>query len=188
MPFIFEELSLPGVILIRPRLFTDERGFFMEAYKHSDFARAGIPGYFVQDNHSKSGRGTLRGLHYQKSPAAQGKLVRCLKGSVYDVAADIRRGSPTYGQWIGVELAEGNSHMLYIPPAFAHGFAVLSDTAEVLYKCTAEYSPDHERGIVWNDPDLAIAWPVSSPVLSEKDKRLPSLRNADNNFEYREAE
>jgi dTDP-4-dehydrorhamnose 3,5-epimerase len=118
------------------------------------------------------------------NPHAQGKLVLCMKGTIYDVAVDIRRGSPHYGKWIGAELSEKNRHMLYVPPGFAHGFQVLSDSAEVLYKCTAEYSPSDERGIIWNDPDINVSWPLGNPVLSDKDKRNPSFRNADNNFEY----
>src|SRR5271169_1124185 len=150
MPFTFKRLSLHEVVLITPDIFGDARGFFMEVYKHSDFAREGIPEYFVQDNHSKSAQFVLRGLHYQKDPAAQGKLVRCLKGRIFDVAVDIRKGSPTYGKWTGIELSEDNRQMLYIPPAFAHGFLTLSSTAEMIYKCTKEYSPEHDRGIIWN--------------------------------------
>jgi dTDP-4-dehydrorhamnose 3,5-epimerase len=184
MPFEFRRLEIRDVIVITPRAYKDERGFFMETYKHSDFFRAGITGHFVQDNHSKSEKNVLRGLHYQKNPKAQGKLVRCLKGRIFDVAVDIRKGSPTYGQWVGAELSEENGQMLYIPPAFAHGFVVMSDIAEILYKCTAEYAPEEDRGIIWNDPSLNIAWPVKDPVLSEKDRRLPLLSSADNNFEY----
>jgi dTDP-4-dehydrorhamnose 3,5-epimerase len=184
MPFDFRELALSGVVVVMPRIFADDRGFFMETYKYSDFSAAGITEYFVQDNHSKSSYSVLRGLHFQKSPKAQGKLVRCLRGSIFDVAVDIRKGSPSYGQWVGAELTEANNHMLYIPPAFAHGFVVLSDTAEIIYKCTKEYSPEDDRGIVWNDPDINIDWPVKAPILSEKDKRLPALRDADNNFRY----
>jgi dTDP-4-dehydrorhamnose 3,5-epimerase len=160
----------------------DERGFFFELYKHSDFVRAGITEHLVQDNYSKSGRGVLRGLHYQKNPRAQGKLVLCMKGKIHDVAADIRKGSPHYGTWVGMELSEENRRMLYVPPGFAHGFQVLSESAEVLYKCTDEYSPADDRGIIWNDPDINIAWPLADPVLSGKDKIHPLLRDADNNF------
>ncbi|MDI6703421.1 MAG: dTDP-4-dehydrorhamnose 3,5-epimerase [bacterium] len=184
MPFDFKKLSIPEIILIKPKIFVDERGFFMETYKYSDLAKVGIKENFVQDNHSKSVRSVLRGLHYQKNPRAQGKLVRCLKGKVFDVAVDIRKGSPTYGQWIGVELSEENNHMLYLPPGFAHGFLVLSDVAEIIYKCTEEYSPEDDRGIIWNDPDIKINWPVKDPILSEKDKGYPMLKNADNNFYY----
>jgi dTDP-4-dehydrorhamnose 3,5-epimerase len=182
VPFEFQPLSLPGLTLVRPRVFGDDRGFFLELYKHSDFAVAGITEHLVQDNFSRSTRGVLRGLHYQKTPRAQGKLVMCIRGAIFDVAVDIRSGSPGYGTWEGVELSDQNRHMLYVPPGFAHGFQVLSETAEVLYKCTDEYAPVDDRGIIWNDPDLAIAWPVPDPVLSEKDKVHPRLRSADNNF------
>jgi len=156
----------------------------METYKHSDFASNGIREYFVQDNYSRSSRGVLRGLHYQRNPYAQGKLVQCLKGRIFDVAVDMRKGSPTFGKWAGVELSEENILMLYVPPAFAHGFIVLSETADVLYKCTKEYAPESDRGIIWNDPDINIQWPVKEPILSDKDKRHPLLKDVDNNFEY----
>ena len=184
MPFTFKELSLPGVVLITPQVFCDDRGFFVELYKRSEFSNAGLAEYFVQDNYSRSSQHVLRGLHYQKDPAAQGKLVRCLKGRIFDVGVDIRKGSPTYGQWAGIDLSEENKQMLYIPPAFAHGFIVLSDMAEIMYKCTKEYSPEHDRGIFWNDPDINIDWRVRDPILSEKDKALPLLKDADINFEY----
>ena len=184
MPFEFDKVDIPGPILIRPRIFDDGRGFFIELYKHSDFLKAGITEYLVQDNFSKSSQGVLRGLHYQKAPKAQGKMVMCIRGRIFDVAVDIRKGSPHFGKWVGAELTEGNRHMFYLPPGFAHGFQVLSDTAEVMYKCTDEYSPSDERGITWDDPDIAIAWPLSEPVLSGKDKINPRLRDADNNFEY----
>ncbi|MFO0753897.1 MAG: dTDP-4-dehydrorhamnose 3,5-epimerase [Thermodesulfovibrionales bacterium] len=187
MPFEFMRLALPEVILIAPRLFPDDRGFFMEVYKHSDFLKAGIPEHFVQDNHSQSSLAVLRGLHYQKDPAAQGKLVRCLRGKIYDVAVDIRKGSPRYGKWVSAELSGENNHQLYVPPGFAHGFVVLTHTAEIMYKCTEEYSPENDRGIRWNDPDINVIWPVQEPILSEKDKRHPSLRDADNNFLFRAA-
>lgn len=182
MPFIFERLSISEIILIKPKVFADERGCFIEIYKHSDFSQAGITEYFIQDNLSKSRKNVLRGLHYQKSPAAQGKLIRCIKGRIFDVAVDIRKGSQTYGQWAGIELSEENNHMLYIPPSFAHGFVVLSDEAEVLYKCTQEYSPENDRGVLWNDPAINIRWPVKEPILSEKDRRLSLLKDADNNL------
>lgn len=184
MPFDFRKLSLPEVILVVPRVFRDDRGFFVETYKYSDFAAQGIPEHFVQDNHSKSSCSVLRGLHYQKYPKSQGKLIRCVRGGIFDVAVDIRKGSPSFGKWTGAELTEENNHMLYIPPAFAHGFVVLSDTAEIMYKCTEEYSPADDRGIAWNDPAIAVAWPVKDPILSEKDKMNPLLKDADNNFLY----
>ncbi len=184
MPFIFKKLSIPEVVLIKPKVFRDGRGFFMETYKYSDFARMGIKEYFVQDNYSKSLKGILRGLHFQKNPNAQGKLVLCLKGKIFDAAVDIRKGSPAFGQWVGAELSEENNLILYVPSGFAHGFVVLSETADVIYKCTREYSPEDDRGIIWNDPDINIHWPVKDPVLSEKDKNHPALKDADINFEY----
>jgi len=182
MPFEFNRLDIPEVILVVPKIFGDDRGFFLEFYKHSDFIAGGIPEHFVQDNHSRSVKGVLRGLHYQKEPAAQGKLVRCLNGRIFDVAVDIRKGSRTYGAWVSAELTAENNHMLYVPPGFAHGFQVVSDTAEVLYKCTAEYAPAQDRGIIWNDPSVGIQWPLPDPVLSGKDRVLPLLKDADNNF------
>lgn len=175
-------LEIPEVILIQAKKFSDDRGFFMETYKHTDFANAGITGQFVQDNHSRSVKGVLRGLHYQKNPHAQGKLVHCLQGRIFDVAVDIRKGSATYGRWVGAELSGDNTLMLYVPAGFAHGFLVLSETAEVLYKCTDEYAPEDDRGIRWDDPAIGIHWPVATPVLSEKDKIHPLLKDADNNF------
>ncbi|NWF75705.1 MAG: dTDP-4-dehydrorhamnose 3,5-epimerase [Nitrospirae bacterium] len=183
MPFIFKKLEIPGVILIEPKIFKDNRGYFMETYKYSDFAEAGIKENFIQDNCSSSVRRVLRGLHYQKNPNAQGKLVQCLKGKIFDVAVDIRKGSETFGKWIGLELSDENNYMLYIPPAFAHGFIVLSDTADVIYKCTKEYSPEDDRGIIWNDPEIGIIWPLHNPILSEKDAKHPRLKEADINFE-----
>lgn len=182
MPFNFEKLSINEVILIKPKVFIDERGFFMETYKYLDFANVGIRENFVQDNYSKSARNVLRGLHYQKVPKSQGKLIQCLKGKIYDVVVDIRKGASTYKHWIGIELSEENYHLLYTPPGFAHGFLVLSAMAEVTYKCTEEYSPADERGIIWDDPDIGINWPIKEPILSEKDKVHPTLKDADNNF------
>ena len=179
MPFNFRQLEIPDVILVEPKLFGDERGFFMEVYKHSDFVEAGIKEHFVQDNHSRSSSRVLRGLHYQKSPMQQGKLVRCLAGRIFDVAVDIRKGSPTFAGWVGAELTADNNHMLYVPPDFAHGFVVLSETADVVYKCTAEYSAALDRGIRWDDPEINIEWPVAEPVLSPKDMELPLLRDSD---------
>ena len=188
MPFEFTMLKIPSVVLIHPKIFGDERGFFWELYKHSDFAHAGIQDHLVQDNYSRSTRGVLRGLHYQKTPTAQGKLVTCIKGNIFDVAVDIRKGSPFYGKWVGVELTEENHHIMYVPPGFAHGFQVTSDVAEVMYKCTNEYSLPDDRGIVWNDPEINIRWPLSEPVLSDKDKLHPLLRDADNNFIFSPSE
>ncbi|HDD43863.1 MAG TPA: dTDP-4-dehydrorhamnose 3,5-epimerase [Candidatus Desulfofervidus auxilii] len=183
MPFKFKKLEIPDVILIEPVVFTDERGFFIETFKTSDFKANNISYEFVQDNHSKSRKGVLRGLHYQLKPMEQGKLVRCIKGKIWDVAVDIRKGSPWYRKWVGVELSEKNKLMLWIPPGFAHGFVALED-AEVIYKCTKEYAPQYDRGIIWNDPELAIHWPIKNPILSLKDANLPNLKDAENNFEY----
>ena len=190
MPFEFIRTEIPEVIIVKPRVFGDERGFFMETYKKSDFEKAGIDTDFVQDNHSKSVKGVLRGLHYQLEPKAQGKLVRCIRGKIFDVAVDIRRGSPTFGKWIGVELSEENKLMLWIPKGFAHGFLTLSEEAEIVYKVSgAEYSPEDDRNIRWNDPDIGIEWPLEGePILSEKDKTAPSLKDAEVNFVYEERE
>jgi dTDP-4-dehydrorhamnose 3,5-epimerase len=184
VPFEFRELDIPGLLLIEPKVFSDDRGFFLEIYKHSEFINAGVHEHFVQDNFSRSSEGVLRGLHYQKDPRAQGKLVRCMKGSIFDVAVDIRKGSPTYARWVGQELSERNNLMLYVPAGFAHGFLTLSETAEVLYKCTAEYSLSDDRGIIWNDPDINIAWGENAPILSAKDGMLPILPDAENTFRY----
>ena len=188
MPFSFKRLAIPDVVLIEPRVFPDERGFFMETYKYSDFAAFGIKERFVQDNHSRSIKGVLRGLHYQKPPKAQGKLVRVVVGEIFDVAVDIRKGSPWYGKWVGASLSAENKLMLYIPPGFAHGFCVLSEVAEVVYKATEEYSPEHDAGILWNDPEIGIRWPIEQPILSDKDAKLPPLRGVGNDFVYEAAE
>lgn len=184
MPFEFEPLEIPDVILVHAQKFPDDRGFFLETYKQDDFAEHGIPYAFVQDNYSRSTRGVLRGLHYQQDPNAQGKLIQVLRGEIYDVAVDIRRGSPTYGQWIGVHLSEERSELLYVPEGFAHGFCVTSHVVDFTYKCTDLYAPDTYRGIIWDDPDLDIPWPIKDPILSERDQNLPSLQNADNNYIY----
>jgi dTDP-4-dehydrorhamnose 3,5-epimerase len=173
MPFRFQRLEIPEVILIEPRVFQDTRGFFMETYKKSEFAAHGITEEFVQSNYSRSIHGTLRGLHYQKPPQAQGKLVMVLRGEVFDVAVDIRKNSPTCGRWVSATLSGQNHHMLYIPVGFAHGFCVLSEEADFLYFVTAEYNPELDAGIIWNDPTIAINWPVREPLLSPKDARLP---------------
>lgn len=184
MPFEFKPTRIPAVILVEPRAFEDGRGFFMETYKASEFTTAGISRPFVQDNYSRSGPGVLRGLHYQKAPAAQAKLVSVVRGAVFDVAVDIRTGSPTYGEWVGAELSESSRRMLYVPRGFAHGFCVLGDGADVHYKVDSEYSPEHDRGIAWDDPDIGIDWPVSEPALSEKDSRHPGLSSADSGLRY----
>jgi dTDP-4-dehydrorhamnose 3,5-epimerase len=170
--------DLPEVLLLEPIAFPDERGWFIETYHAEKFRQLGLPHEFVQDNHSYSRRGVIRGLHYQVEHP-QGKLVRCTRGTILDVAVDIRRNSPTFGKWTAVELSAENRLMLWVPPKFAHGFSVLSDDADVLYKCTTVRHADSERGIRWNDPDLAIDWKVEHAVVSEKDTTAPLLRNAD---------
>jgi len=182
MPFNFESLEIAEVILIEPEVFKDKRGFFMETYKMPDFVASGIKGNFVQDNHSRSVKGVLKGLHYQNPPFVQGKLVRAVKGEIFDVAVDIRKSSSSYGKWVGVTLSEENKKMLYVPEGFAHGYCVLSEIAEVLYKTTNIYSPQSETGIIWNDEDLNIEWPIKRPVLSEKDKKWPTLKEANIKF------
>ena len=177
----FLPTAIPDVVLIRPEVFGDPRGFFLETWQERKFAAAGITARFVQDNHSRSTRHTLRGLHYQlRHP--QGKLVRVVAGSVYDVAVDIRRHSPHFGRWVGVTLSAQNHEMLWVPPGFAHGFLVLSDSADFLYRCTDFYAPEDERAILWSDPELAVAWPLppgEEPVLSARDAAARSLRDAE---------
>lgn len=171
--------ALADVKLIEPRVFGDARGFFLETFHRERFASLGLPVDFVQDNHSRSHRGVLRGLHYQLHQP-QGKLIRVARGEIYDVVVDIRRGSPTFAQWIGVTLSDENQQLLWIPPGFAHGFYVVTEVADVTYKCTALYAPDDERGLLWSDPDLAIAWPSMTPLLSSKDRAyLPLSANAE---------
>jgi len=182
MPFRFNPTDISGVIVIDPPVFPDDRGFFMESYKRSEFAAGGINETFVQCNQSKSARGILRGLHYQKNPKAQAKLVRALSGEIYDVAVDLRKGSSTYGKWTTVILSAENKKMLFVPVGFAHGLCVTSADAEMLYMTTQEYAPDLEAGVLWDDPDLAIEWPVANPVLSARDRAWPRLRDADNTF------
>jgi len=186
MPFEFIRLKIPEMVLIKPEIFRDERGFFLETYKSSDFIQFGITEKFVQDNHSKSSKHVLRGLHFQNMPKAQGKLVRCTKGKIWDVGVDLRKGSPYYSKWVGIELSDENFYMLYLPPGFAHGFCVLSEEAEVQYKCTEEYSPQYDAGIRWDDPDINIRWPIEKPVLSNKDANLPYLKDAKISFVYEE--
>ncbi len=170
----FIETFLPGVLLIEPSVFEDNRGFFMETYHHGKYASGGIDRIFVQDNLSYSVKGTLRGLHYQ-FPHPQAKLIFAISGEIYDVAVDIRRGSPTFGKWLGVDLSSENKRQILIPEGFAHGFCVISDTATILYKCTDFYHPESDQGILWSDTALGIDWPVKKPLLSEKDARLPVL-------------
>lgn len=178
----FTPLAIPDVFLIEPKVFGDARGFFLESFRQDLFNQAtGTNHEFIQDNHSRSSKGVLRGLHYQLPPHAQGKLVRVISGAVFDVAVDIRRSSPTFGQWVGAELSAENHRQLWIPPGFAHGFVVLSDTADFVYKTTAYYAPESDRGLLWNDPDIAIAWPDLGqlPLISAKDAASKSFREAE---------
>ncbi len=172
----FTPLALPEVILVEPDVHRDARGFFLETYHVEKYRAGGIPGPFVQDNHSRSVRGTLRGLHAQRR-RPQGKLVRAVDGEMFDVAVDIRRASPTFGRWVGVRLSGEDFRQLYVPPGFAHGFCALSEVVHVEYKCTDFYEPGDEIGLAWNDPDVGIEWPVSDPVISERDRRLPLLKS-----------
>lgn len=175
------KLGIPDVILFEPKIFGDERGFFFESFSQKKFDEAvGRKVDFVQDNHSKSSKGVLRGLHYQLAPHAQGKLVRCIVGEVFDVAVDIRKGSATFGKWVGVNLSAENKKQLWIPEGFAHGFMVLSSTAEFVYKTTKYYHPESEGSIRWDDPTINIQWPFHTPVLSEKDNNAPFLEDIKN--------
>ncbi len=172
----FIETELQGVIIVEPAVFNDGRGYFLETYHYKKYSENGIDLNFVQDNHSHSIKGTLRGLHYQLKHA-QGKLLYTMKGEIFDVAVDIRRGSSTFGRWAGVILSSDNKRQLYVPPGFAHGFCVLSEEADVTYKCTDFYAPDDEYGITWNDPEIAIRWPITDPVLSDKDSKFKTLKD-----------
>lgn len=171
-------------MLLEPKIWSDDRGFFLETYHIERFREAGIGAEFVQDNQSRSQRGVLRGLHYQE-PNAQGKLIRCSRGAMFDVAVDIRVGSPQFGKWFGVELNDENQQILWVPAGFAHGFCALTDDCDVTYKCTAFYDPGTERTIVWNDPDIGIEWPISEPRLSTKDAMAPRLKDAQVLPQYR---
>jgi len=172
--------TIPDLLILEPRVHGDHRGYFMETWRQSNFARHGLPTEFVQDNQSKSQQGTLRGLHYQLAQP-QGKLVRVISGEVFDVAVDLRKSSATFGQWDGVKLSSDNRRQLWVPPGFAHGFYVLSDSAEVVYKCTAYYAPEDERGLLWSDPELDIEWPLLAPepILSDKDRAARLLKDAE---------
>lgn len=177
----FEPTRLPEVLLVKPRVFGDARGFFFETWQQQRFAAAGIDAQFVQDNHSHSARHTLRGLHFQIQQP-QGKLVRVSRGAVFDVVVDIRRSSPRFGQWVGVTLSDANHHLLWVPPGFAHGYLALSEQIDFLYKCTDFYAPEHERSIRWNDPTLAVQWPLPNavaPILSAKDASAPLFQDAE---------
>jgi dTDP-4-dehydrorhamnose 3,5-epimerase len=176
MPAIFTKLPIEGLILVEPRAIADERGYFMETYKDSEFRDHGIDTPFVQDNHTSSVRSVLRGLHFQRSPHEQGKLVRVVSGRVWDVAVDLRAGSPTFAGWHGIELSAESRLMIYIPEGFAHGFVVLSEEAQLFYKCTSEYDRASDCGVRWNDPDIGIQWPITDVLVSAKDAALPSLR------------
>ena len=166
--------DLLGVLIVEPDVIRDTRGFFLETYHVDRYSEHGIRGPFVQDNHSQSAGGTIRGLHLQRRKM-QGKLIRVIEGEIYDVAVDVRRGSPTFGRWVGVSLSASNFKQVYVPPGFAHGFCVVSPVAQVEYKCTAFYDPSSEIGIAWNDPTVAIAWPIAEPLLSPRDSRNPTL-------------
>ena len=181
-PFQFRPVSIPGPLRIETLRFEDPRGFFRMTWRESVFRQAGIPGPFVQSNLSHSVKGTLRGLHFQKPPMAQGKLLAVLSGEIYDVAVDLRKGSPTFGKWAAEILSAANGRMLWVPEGFAHGFCVTSPEADVLYLVTREYAPEQDRGVRWDDPALGIPWPAKSPLLSGKDASLPPLSGADNPF------
>jgi len=176
VPFSFSSLEIPDVKLVIPKHYSDERGYFLENFKESEFSANKINAKFVQDNVSFSTKGVLRGLHYQIKPKEQAKLVSVISGEIFDVAVDIRKDSPTFGKWVGRIISEKNHEMLYIPEGFAHGFCTLSNTANVLYKVTNEYSPENEQGIIWNDPNVSISWPIKNLIVSEKDKKLPTLQ------------
>jgi len=178
------ETAIPGVILVEPTVHRDERGFFFECYRESQFRDGGIRARFVQDNHSSSVKNTLRGLHGQ-NPRPQGKLVRVIEGEIFDVSVDVRRGSPTYGKHFATRLSADNFHQVYVPPGVLHGFLVTSEVAQVLYKCTDFYDPEADFSVLWNDPELGIPWPTESPILSEKDRCAPQLRDAlDKRIDY----
>jgi len=186
MPFKFQPLEIPEVFFIETKVFNDERGFFSEIYKFSDFNNAGIKENFVQTNCSKSKKGVLRGLHYQLKPKAQGKFISVLRGRIFDVAVDLRKGSQYYGKWVGKELSEENKCCLWVPFFCAHGFFALEDNTVVLYQTSKEYDQSCERGIIWNDPDIGIKWPDMKPIVSQKDVKLPFLKEAENNFIFGE--
>lgn len=175
MPFEFEKTNIDDVILVKPKVFGDERGFFQETYVEEDFKEAGIDNDFIQDNHSRSEHGVLRGLHFQKEPYTQAKMVRCPRGAVYDVAVDLREDCETFGEYVSVILSEYNSYQLFVPRGFAHGFLTLTDVADVMYKVDNDYAPDYEGGLLWNDPEVDVDWAIMDPKLSEKDEEWPTL-------------
>lgn len=183
MKFTFVPQALPEVLLITHERAGDARGFFAEVFREEPFRAAGIPA-FVQENMSRSTKGVLRGLHYQKQPQPQGKLVRCARGAIFDVAVDVRHGSPNFGKWVGVELTEANNQMLWVPVGFAHGFVALAELTEIVYKTTGYYAPSSDAGVRWDDPAIGVAWPVSAPLLSDKDQEAPFLRDVDTTFHF----
>ena len=183
MGYTFTPYKLAGLILVEGKSFPDERGSFQESFRADEFAGAGIPP-FVQDNLARSRQGVVRGLHYQKKPSAIGKLVRCLRGKIYDVVVDIRKGSPMYGQWVAIELSDENHKMLWVPEGFAHGYYAMTEMTDVLYKVTGYWVKEDDRGIRWNDPTIGIPWPSQDPIVSAKDALLPFLDQADNNFTW----
>ena len=178
MSYIFEKSEIPEIILLKPQVFSDNRGYFLETYKRSEFIANGIKDDFLQDNISYSKKGVLRGLHYQLNPAAQSQIVRVVRGKVWDVVVDIRKNSSTFKKWVGVELNDENNYAVYMPPGFAHGFITLSNDVAMYYKCSAEFSPGLDGGIKWDDKDLDIKWPIDKPVISDKDINLPYLKDA----------
>ena len=186
--FKFTPTPIPGILIIEPKAFADDRGFFMEFYNQDGFAENGFKEIFVQDNHSRSKKGVIRGLHYQINPYPMGKLVKCARGKIFDAGVDIRKGSPTFGKWFGEILSGENHKMLYFPPGFAHGFLSLDDGTEVIYKCTGLFNAASERAIIWNDPEIGIKWPleqVKEVVVSERDRKHPGLKDAETNFTFR---
>jgi dTDP-4-dehydrorhamnose 3,5-epimerase len=185
--FTITKTTLPGLLVIEPKVFGDDRGFFMEFQNRDEFARHGFKETFVQLNHSRSKKGVVRGLHYQINPAPMGKLVKCVRGKIFDVGVDIRKGSPTWGQWYGDILSGDNHKMLYFPPGFAHGFLSLEDGTEVIYACTGIYSAHDERALLWNDPAIGIKWPVDqvgAGIVSERDQKHPGLKDVDTNLTF----
>ena len=180
------ETKIPGLKIIEPKVFGDERGYFLESYNANAFSEAGLETTYLQDNESRSGKGVLRGLHFQEPPYAQGKLVRVVRGAMLDVSVDIRIGSPTYGHWEAVELSEHNKRMLWVPPGFAHGVATLEDDTILVYKCTNVYNKASENSIRWNDPELNIDWGIIDPVISDKDKTAPMFNQLKSPFKYQE--
>ncbi len=186
--FIFSKTDIPSVLVIEAKAFHDSRGFFRETYNKKQFEENGFKEKFVQDNHSQSSKGVLRGLHYQIKPSPMGKLVSCLKGKIFDVGVDIRKGSPTFGKWYGEILSGDNMKMIYFPPGFAHGFLCLADDSHVYYKCTGMYSPENERAMIWNDPEVGIKWPLDEVggkvILSEKDQKHPLLKQIETNYTF----